>query len=294
MYTVAMAADIPLVPGDDASGRSAHSPLTNPTAYVLSRAAVRELDRLATEEYGLPSAILMENAAFHLSDIAQHMLREVAIPRVLVVCGTGNNGGDGLALARHLHNAFAKVEILLAADPEVYRGDAGLNLAIAQRMQISMSHAGDGDAPAAMRRAIDRLGSPDLVIDGLLGTGASTPVREPTRGLIREINRLAGNGPLVLSIDLPSGLDADSGEALGAAVHADVTVTFCGLKTGFLSLSAQEYIGDVVVVDIGAPRELTARLGTLINQEPHPDDAPPPRPTRSPRPPRQPGAETED
>jgi NAD(P)H-hydrate epimerase len=286
-----MAADIPIVPGDDANGRSGPSPLVNPAAYVLSRSGVRELDRLATEEFGIPSTLLMENAAFHLADIAQHMLREVPSPRVLVVCGTGNNGGDGLALARHLHNGYARVEILLAGATDDYKGDADLNLGIARRMDLSMTSASGGEAASAMRTAVDRLGPPDLMIDALLGTGASTPVREPIRGLIREINRMAGNGPLVLSVDLPSGLDCDTGEALGAAVHADVTVTFCGLKSGFLALSAQEYIGDVVVVDIGAPRELTARLGSPLNQEPHPDEAPPPRPTRASRPPRQPGAD---
>jgi NAD(P)H-hydrate epimerase len=292
LYTVAMAADIPKVPGETPDDR--HQPLVLPAAYVFSREAIRRLDRLASERYGMPSMMLMENAAFHLADIAQHMLREVDQPRVLVACGAGNNGGDGLALARHLHNAGHKVEVLLAQEAAAYQEDAGLNLEIARRMQLSFTSAGDADPAAAMRNAIDRLGPPDLVVDALLGTGAATPVREPVRGLIREINRLAGNGPLVLSVDLPSGLDCDSGEPLGAAVHADVTVTFCGLKSGFLSLSAQEYIGDVVVVDIGAPRELTAELGSPLDQEPHRDDAPPPRAPGSGRPPRQPGVESED
>lgn len=293
-----MGLDIPMVPGDDSRGPPA-SPLASPAAYVLSRQAVRELDRLATEEFGIPSSLLMENASFHLADIALHMLREVNNPRVLILCGPGNNGGDGLALARHLHNAFARVEVILASADSAYRGDAAMNLAIVRQMGLSVTNAVEHDAAAAMRRAIDTLGPPDLVIDALLGTGASESLREPIRGLIREINRLAGNGPLVLAVDLPSGLDCDTGEPLGAAVHADVTVTFCGLKSGFLALSAQEYIGDVVVVDIGAPRELTARLGTPLDQEPHPDESPPPRPIRGgrsdgPTKRRSPGSDEED
>jgi NAD(P)H-hydrate epimerase len=287
-----MPADIPTVPGDDASGPHSAAPLARPPAYVLSRQAVREIDRLAVERYRIPSIVLMENAAFHLADIALHMLREVASPRILILCGPGNNGGDGLALARHLHNAQARVEIILAAEVDAYRGDAAANLDTAQRMGLSLTVVDGLDPAGAMRRAVDRGGPPDLVVDALLGTGASEAVREPIRGLIREVNRLSGNGPLVVAVDLPSGLDCDTGQALGAAVHADVTVTFCGLKQGFLALAAQEYIGDVVVVDIGAPLELTARLGRPLDQEPHPDDAPPPRPTR--RGSRAPGAERDE
>src|SRR4051812_5706035 len=90
--------------------------------FVLTRQALREVDRLATEQYAIPSIILMENAAFHLADVALHLTGEIPPPRVLIVCGPGNNGGDGLAVARHLHNAGAMIEVLLAVPPEQYKG----------------------------------------------------------------------------------------------------------------------------------------------------------------------------
>jgi len=197
-------------------------------------------------------------------------------PRVLIVCGPWNNGGDGLATARHLHNAGAAVEIVLSGAASGYKGDAATNLAIVQRMGLPITEAGD-DGAGAVAAAVSRLGEIDLVVDALLGTGLTQAVRDPVAGMIRAVNDLRKEGALILSADIPSGLDADTGEPLGVAVEADATVSFVGLKAGFLRLSAQGYIGDVVVADIGAPRELAARLGRRLDaQDPH--EEPPSRP----------------
>lgn len=259
-----------------------------PAAYILTRAAAREIDRLASEEYGIPSIVLMENAAIHLSEIALHLLRETDSPRALIMCGPGNNGGDGLALARHLHNASVKVGIVLGAGMASYRGDAAINLDIVRRMGLDLTTVEEDRATTAVERSIERLGPPHLVVDALLGTGARDSVRGAVQDLIHEINRLKEDGPTVLAVDVPSGLDCDTGAPLGQAVRADFTVTFCGLKAGFLTLEAQEFIGDVMVVDIGAPRELTTRLGRPLEQDAHPDETPPPRPARPKRPDRPP------
>jgi NAD(P)H-hydrate epimerase len=242
--------------------------------FVLSRQGARDIDRLAAEQYGIPSILLMENAAFHLADVAMHLTEEAEGARVLIFCGPGNNGGDGLALARHLHNAGASVEIMLAAPVSEYTGDAAINLGIARKMElpiVRLAEDADGDAG----RAVDRF-APDLVVDALLGTGITSTVREPIAGLIGWVNALGRKGATVLAVDLPSGLDCDSGEPLGAAVQADVTVSFVGLKKGFTSLTAQGYIGEVIVVDIGAPRELCERLGKRLEdheQLDRPEDA---------------------
>ena len=131
---------------------------------------------------------------------------------------------------------------------------------------------------AAVDRTVDRFGPPDLVVDALLGTGLASNVREPIAGLIGWVNELGRKGATVLAVDIPSGLDCDSGEPLGAAVQADVTVSFVGLKKGFTGLTAQGYIGEVIVADIGAPRELVESLGKRMEEHELPDRAEDPRP----------------
>jgi NAD(P)H-hydrate epimerase len=249
---------------------------------VFSRASVRDVDRLAVEQYGIPSIVLMENAALHLAEVALDLADEDEPPRILVVCGPGNNGGDGLAAARHLSNAGAHVQVLLSGPADRYTGDAAINLGIVQRMGLPLGVI--GKPPASLAEAAAALGGCDILIDALLGTGLDQPVREPLAGLIRSMNDMRDRGATVVSADLPSGLDADSGEPLGVAVKADTTVSFVGLKEGFLKLGAQPYIGEVIVADIGAPADLTRRLGRrLAAHEPH-DASPTRRETRPPGP----------
>ncbi len=248
-------------------------------ALVFSRAAVREVDRLATQEFGLPSIVLMENAAIHCADVALDLLEEQEEQRALVVCGPGNNGGDGLAVARHLSNQGVHCAIVLSAARDAYTGDGATNLRVAEKMGIEVTAVDPPDAAASVRAVLRRQGPPSLVIDALLGTGLDRPVREPLTSLIGAINELGKAGTPVLAVDLPSGLDCDSGEPLGAAVRATVTVTFVGLKQGFLALEAQPYVGDVVVADIGVPRALVERLGRPL-RDALPHDETPRRPAR--------------
>ena len=260
--------------GDWAGAAEARDAHDAQELFVFSRQAARDVDRLAAEEYGIPSIILMENAAFRLADVALHLTEGAEPARVLVFCGPGNNGGDGLALARHLHNAGAKVENMLAAPVADYKGDAADNLGIARKMELPMVRLAE-DSGGDAGREVERF-APDLVVDALLGTGITAGVREPIAGLIGWVNALGRKGATVLAVDIPSGLDCDSGEPLGAAVMADVTVSFVGLKKGFTSLTAQGYIGEVIVVDIGAPRELCERLGKRVEdheQLDRPEDA---------------------
>jgi NAD(P)H-hydrate epimerase len=213
---------------------------------VFTRQAIRRLDALAVDRYHIPSIVLMENAAVHLATVARRMLGR-SRASVAIFCGPGNNGGDGLALARHLHNSGHQVRIVLAADPARTGGDAGVNLAIARAMGIE-TVVRPRRCPAAA-----------LVVDALLGTGLDRPVAEPMAGLIRMINR---SRPRVLSVDLPSGMNAETGEPMGLAVRADVTVTMAGWKQGFLSRGARAYLGRVIVADIGVPRALAEGLAT--------------------------------
>jgi hydroxyethylthiazole kinase-like uncharacterized protein yjeF len=235
-----------------------------PPVLIYTRDAVREVDRRAVEEYGIPSIVLMENAAFHLADIALAMVAEEPGAGVLIFCGPGNNGGDGLAAARHLHNAGAQVAVVMGSEGEAYRGDAAVNLEVVRRMGLPLFFVKGGDAEGAVRRAQNVLSGVRLVVDAILGTGASGAVRPPLDGLIEAVNALGGRGVPVLSADIPSGLDAQTGEPLGSCVRAAVTVSFVGLKQGFTALAAQPFLGDVVIADIGAPRELVERLGSPL------------------------------
>ncbi|CAG0988741.1 Bifunctional NAD(P)H-hydrate repair enzyme Nnr [Phycisphaerales bacterium] len=232
---------------------------------VFTRESLRELDRLARVEFGIPSIVLMENAARHVADIALDGLEGDENPGALVVCGPGNNGGDGLAAARHLHNAGLDASIILLTDH--LTGDPAVNLEIARRMGLRITLA-DPDSATAVRRAWDGLRRPGVILDAIFGTGLARQVDGPAAALITGINALGQLGVPVLAVDCPSGMDANTGQTLGAAVHASVTVSFVGLKEGFLALGAQSILGEIVVADIGAPRELAQRLGRLLGPLP--------------------------
>ena len=217
----------------------------------LTRAQVREVDRRSIEEYHIPGVVLMENAARAVADVAIDMLRGVEDPSVQIICGGGNNGGDGLAVARHLHNRGVHVEIALAVNPANYRSDAQVNWEIVRAMSLSTVPIEDADIPIAG-------GVIDLIVDALFGTGLSTEPRQPNHLWIELMNEFRVP---VLAVDLPSGLDCDTGEPLGpACVRAARTVTFVAEKVGFANPISRQYLGEVTVGDIGCPRELVETI----------------------------------
>jgi NAD(P)H-hydrate epimerase len=223
----------------------------------LTRAQVREIDRRSVERFHIPGIVLMENAARAVADVATEMLRGVTEPGVLVVCGGGNNGGDGFAAARHLHNCGVDVEVALA-HAGGYRDEAAANLRIIQEMDLPRLPIAGADVALA---------GVDLLIDALFGTGLETPPRDG-----RWIQWMNDAGVPILAVDLPSGLDCDTGEPLGpACVRATRTVTFVAEKIGFDNPNSRQYLGDVTVGDIGCPREL---IGEVMRDVPGPAGAP--------------------
>ena len=217
-----------------------------------SREQIRQLDRRAMEEYGIPGVVLMENAGRGAADAACAMLGNPAKKRVVIFCGKGNNGGDGCVIARCLYNGGARVDIVLTCpvaeiEPE---SDAGINLAIVRNMGL---HPIVADSEAGRTSAAGLAKQADLIVDALLGTGLSGEVREPHRSLIRLIN--AHDKP-VLSVDIPSGIDANTGRVLRAAVRAARTGTFVLRKNGFDLAEGPAHVGEVTVVDIGVPFDL--------------------------------------
>jgi NAD(P)H-hydrate epimerase len=228
---------------------------------TLTRAQVRELDRRAIEDFGIPGIVLMENAGRNAAGI---ILRHAAAgAAVAIICGRGNNGGDGFVIARHLDNAGVRVDVFLACDPQKLTGDAVVNHRIIERMGIAWWPFDTAEQIAAHQT---RLCSESVIIDAVLGTGFSGQVRPPLDLVIQAVNLARENGPeratprnappRIIAIDVPSGLDCDTGLPSNATVRADETITFVACKSGFRAPGASEFLGSVHVADIGAPRRL--------------------------------------
>lgn len=241
--------------------------ISAPPLSLLSPQAAREIDRRCEAEFGISTLVLMENAAVKVAGAVQFLAAGKPTPNVLIVAGTGNNGGDALAAARHISNSGAVVSIVLVGSRSKLSPDAAVQHKTCCAMKLPISIVGKSMEPS-LRRAMSRLkrAVPDVVVDGLFGTGLSRPVEGCARAAIRAINAFSARGSNVVSIDIPSGLDAGSGAVLGEAVNARVTVTFVALKDGMLAPEAIKHLGRVVIADIGVPRVLVERLGRTIGK----------------------------
>jgi len=215
----------------------------------VTRREMRAIDRRAIEEFGVPAIVLMENAGRGAAEEAAKLYRERSLGGpVLVFCGAGNNGGDGFVVARHLANADFDVRIFCCFDrAEVdRRREAGINLTVCERMGLAIR---DVHTAQLVRSVGEELEPGSLVVDAVFGVGLSQPPREPQASLLRTLD---GAGLPILAVDVPSGLDADTGQPLGVALHADVTATMGCPKVGLRGAGAA-YVGRLVVVGIGMP-----------------------------------------
>src|SRR5262249_33781627 len=201
----------------------------------LSREEVRSLDRRAMDEYGIPGVVLMENAGRGTAEL----LRTLGVSGpVAVCCGKGNNGGDGLGIARHLDKHGVAVRGLLFCRPEELSGDAALNYHVVARSGLPVTlHAENPVNREALRR---ELASAEWVVDALFGTGLTGAVRPPFDQVIAAINDSPAR---VLAVDIPSGLDCDTGRPLGPTVRAHHTATMAALKKGLAEPDAREWLG---------------------------------------------------
>ena len=209
----------------------------------------------------------MENAGVNATDVATGMLEAIGGNKVAIVCGGGNNGGDGYVMARHLVNAGRRVVVYNASDPSLLTGDAQVNYGICLRMGVKLMRCDDAQSLAEQS---PHWSAADLLIDAVLGTGfeASRSLAGHAAAVVEAINtagdarRSGAGGPLVLAVDVPSGLDCDTGEAAGSvgAVRAEATVTFVARKQGFDVDASQPYTGQVFVVGIGVPGALVEEV----------------------------------
>jgi len=219
---------------------------------LLTAAAMQELDRRTITEVGLPGVVLMENAGRGVAETLLARFAELFPGPVLILCGRGNNGGDGFVVARHLREAGWQVSTVLLAERHQVSGDAATMLQVYERCGGAVSVAPD---EAALCAALAQAGGWQLAVDALLGTGAS---RAPDGYLAVAIDWLNRKGLPVVAVDLPSGVDAASGRVPGAAVRAALTVTFAFPKVGLCSYPGAGYAGEIITVPIGMPLSITA------------------------------------
>lgn len=219
---------------------------------------MRELDRRTIEEYDIPGEVLMDRAGRGVADVVRRLAEVSGFiqPRILLLAGRGNNGGDAFTAARHLKEAGLDPEVWLAGGTNQVKGDA-----LKQLSHMKSAGVNWRELPTKedWDDALTVPAGADMLVDGLLGTGSTGPARGPAVGAIEFINANAADA-LVIAIDVPSGLNADTGEAQGDAVRADLTVTMALPKRGLVQSRALDHVGSIEVVDIGVPAELVAEL----------------------------------
>jgi NAD(P)H-hydrate epimerase len=217
---------------------------------------MRAVDRLMVQEMGITLFQMMENAGRALAELARRLLGvDARGHRILVLAGRGGNGGGGLAAARRLSIWGATVSVILGQPPETMR-DASLHqLAILDRMGVPVR------TPGSPKDAQTALAAADLVLDALIGYSLRGAPREPAASLIRLAD---GSGTRILALDVPSGLDADSGVASDPTIRAATTLTLALPKIGLLKPHAREWVGDLFVADISVPEEVYRQLGLVI------------------------------
>ena len=242
---------------------------------VVTAQEMREIDRQTIEQIGIPGAVLMEHAGIAVGRAIHQHFPECQ--RIAVIVGKGNNGGDGLVVARQLAHAGQPIQIFLVSPPESFAGDALTNLQIAQNLDLPITSILTEDE---LKGAESQIASADLIVDSIFGTG----LRGGVHGFIAEIiERINGTEKPVVAIDLPSGLSADTGIAEGACIQATYTVTMGLPKRGNLIHPGATFTGTLEIADIGFPKSVIDTQSIQINWT-QPSDAVrilPSRPTHS-------------
>lgn len=223
--------------------------------YLLTAEEMRRVDQTAIKDLGIPGVVLMENAGLRVLEAIREIIGHPRGKKVVIFAGKGNNGGDGFVVARHLLNEGSEVKVLLFADICEITGDAKVNLNILQSMGQKIFSINSPNSLNIVRLAVTYT---DLVVDAIFGTGFKGRVPEHHANVIDIIN--ASEKPVV-SVDIPSGLEANTGRVNGACVRAASTVTFAYAKIGLLVRQGPEYTGKLTVADISIPPDMAARQG---------------------------------
>ena len=218
---------------------------------ALTREQSRQVDRLAMEVYGFSGLVLMENAGRGVVD----RLEKLGIDGpVVICCGRGNNGGDGFVIARHLDLRGYEPRVLLYCDPNQLTGDAAANYQILEKTDVPIHRCDENSGTIDLQ---SHLAEAVWIVDALLGTGARGEPRPPLDAVIDQLN--ASDIP-ILAVDVPSGLDCDTGEPTSHTIRAAHTCTFVTAKVGYAEPTAQAYLGKLHVLNIGTPAKLLGEL----------------------------------
>lgn len=225
--------------------------MSTATNYLFTREQSRAVDRRAIAEYGISGLVLMENAG---RGAAELLLKLGAKGPVVIVCGRGNNAGDGFVIARHLDIAGVPVRICLRGEPGELTPDSAENYRIAKNSGLPIEIFGNHHEP---ERLAEQLAGADWLVDAMLGTGAQGEPRPPLCQIIDQMN---DSGIPILAVDLPSGLDCDTGHPALHTIRARHTCTFVAPKVGFAEPEATPFLGEVHVLGIGAPPKLIEEI----------------------------------
>lgn len=223
---------------------------------LITGTQMKKLDKWAVQEYGVPSLLLMENAGGAVVKKAEQLLGNLHGRQVIILAGKGNNGGDALVVARRLHESGAEVRLFLLFSPEEFGNDALENWRLVEKKGLKWHILSDENSFYLLRL---RLNQCDLVVDGIFGTGFKG---KPEKNIMRVIQAVNESNAIVVAIDIPSGLEADSGQVAGACIKADYTVTFAWAKRGLVVFPGKEYVGQLEIANISLPQEAINELPT--------------------------------
>jgi len=217
---------------------------------VLNSAQMREADRRTIEDIGIPSLVLMENAGRQAVAAMESMYSDLLDRQIALLCGRGNNGGDGFVIARTLAQRGADVSVFLLASVDDVRGDARVNLEILGRLGLTVIEIGDSQA---WELHVSEVADCSLIVDAIFGTGLRAPVTGLIESVIADVN---ASGIPVVAIDVPTGLSADSADEVGPSIHAGLTVTLAAPKLPLVLPPAEAHAGSIVIADIGIPSDV--------------------------------------
>src|ERR1051325_11707976 len=258
---------MPLAP-ERCSLRAGLEPSPPMSSKVLTAKQMREVDRVSVQELGIPGLTLMENAGRSVAEVLERNFAPLNQQRILVLCGKGNNGGDGFVVARHLAQHGCAPSVVLLADPGALKGEA-------RASYDAMLHA--GVTPTLARNSTEWASGHllseqfSVLVDAILGTGLTGPVDGYFGEVMRDINRHMADVPIV-AVDIPSGLGSDSGEFLGESLRACCTVTFTAPKRGQVLPPSCERVGELIVAPIGTPASVYANNDEIYLNLLGPDD----------------------
>jgi NAD(P)H-hydrate epimerase len=218
------------------------------SAKVLTISESQLLDKIAIQNIGIPSSVLMENAGRAVAGEVLSLILGKKRSCVCVLCGVGNNAGDGFVAARHLLNAGVRTKVFLIGKPDQLKEDAAINYQILKNLKYPIRSIQKINKPT-----LREIQSADIIVDAVFGVGLNRKIREPFRSVIQTLN---AQKKIVVAVDIPSGLDGTTGEIYGVCIKATATVTFSLPKRGFFRKEGPSHTGRIVVVDIGIPKQL--------------------------------------